>query len=64
MPSPSCVSPELNKNSGPVHAGHETTAAVLTWTFYLLATHPEVSEKLREEVRVCVYVQSDALALK
>ncbi|MEW5313289.1 MAG: hypothetical protein WDW38_004870 [Sanguina aurantia] len=31
-------------------AGHETTAAVLTWTFYLLATHPEVSEKLREEV--------------
>lgn len=31
-------------------AGHETTAAVLTWTFYLLAQHPEVAEKIREEV--------------
>ena len=31
-------------------AGHETSAAVLTWTFYLLAKNPEVAEKLRAEV--------------
>ena len=31
-------------------AGHETTAAVLTWTIYCLAQHPEVVQKLREEV--------------
>jgi cytochrome P450 len=33
-------------------AGHETTAAVLTWTMYLLATHPEEAEKARAEVRL------------
>jgi cytochrome P450 len=32
-------------------AGHETTAAVLTWTMYLLATHPEEAEEARAEVR-------------
>ena len=31
-------------------AGHETTAAVLTWTTYLLATHPEQMRKVQEEV--------------
>lgn len=31
-------------------AGHETTAAVLTWTFYLLATHPEKLGALQAEV--------------
>jgi cytochrome P450 len=31
-------------------AGHETTAIALTWTFYLLAQHLEVEEKLRAEV--------------
>eukprot|EP00798_Chlamydomonas_sp_ICE-L_P019303 gene19303-25951_t len=31
-------------------AGHETTAAVLTWTFHLLAQHPEVAAKVRDEV--------------
>jgi cytochrome P450 len=31
-------------------AGHETTAAVLTWTIYLLATHPEVQEKAYNEL--------------
>lgn len=31
-------------------AGHETSAAVLTWAFYLLAKHPTVSAKLQQEV--------------
>ena len=31
-------------------AGHETTANALSWAFYLLATHPEAEEKLREEL--------------
>ncbi len=30
-------------------AGHETTALTLTWSWYLLATHPEVERKLAEE---------------
>ncbi|XP_051120146.1 protein LUTEIN DEFICIENT 5, chloroplastic [Andrographis paniculata] len=31
-------------------AGHETSAAVLTWTFYLLAKEPSVMAKLQDEV--------------
>ncbi|TNE45201.1 MAG: cytochrome P450 [Deltaproteobacteria bacterium] len=31
-------------------AGHETTANALTWTFYLLAQHPECEAKLHEEL--------------
>ena len=31
-------------------AGHETTANALTWTWYLLAQHPEVEDKLYEEI--------------
>ena len=31
-------------------AGHETTANALTWTLYLLATHPEVEARLTEEL--------------
>ncbi len=31
-------------------AGHETTATALAWTYYLLATHPEVEAKLLAEV--------------
>ncbi|CAL9042311.1 unnamed protein product [Musa banksii] len=31
-------------------AGHETSAAVLTWTFYLLSKAPEVVAKLQDEV--------------
>jgi len=31
-------------------AGHETVASALTWSWYLLAQHPEVWEEMREEV--------------
>jgi len=31
-------------------AGHETTAAVLTWAIFLLATHPEIQEKAHAEL--------------
>jgi cytochrome P450 len=30
-------------------AGHETTAVALTWTWYLLSTHPEVEAGLHDE---------------
>jgi cytochrome P450 len=35
-------------------AGHETTAQALTWTFYLLSTHPDVERRLRDEVSAAV----------
>ena len=35
-------------------AGHETTAMALTWTLYLLATHPDVESRLRAEVRTAL----------
>ena len=31
-------------------AGHETTAAVLTWTVYCLTTHPQVVARVHKEV--------------
>jgi cytochrome P450 len=31
-------------------AGHETTANALSWTWYLVSTHPEVEKKIHEEV--------------
>jgi cytochrome P450 len=31
-------------------AGHETTATALTWTWYLLATHPTIQQRVRDEV--------------
>jgi cytochrome P450 len=30
-------------------AGHETTAAALTWTWYLVSRHPEAAERLHAE---------------
>ncbi|CAI5494601.1 unnamed protein product [Closterium sp. Naga37s-1] len=32
-------------------AGHGTTARLLTWTFYLLAKHPDWQERLRVELK-------------
>src|SRR5262245_30499850 len=32
-------------------AGHETTAVTLSWTWYVLAQHPEVDARLAEHVR-------------
>ena len=32
-------------------AGHETTAAALSWTWYLLAQHPDVDARLGDELR-------------
>ena len=32
-------------------AGHETTASAMTWTVYMLCLHPEVQDRLREEIR-------------
>jgi cytochrome P450 len=31
-------------------AGHSTTATALAWTFYLIAQHPDVYQKLKKEV--------------
>lgn len=31
-------------------AGHETTAVALSWTWYLLTTHPEINHKLASEL--------------
>ena len=31
-------------------AGHETTANVLTWTFFLLSQYPDVEKKLHDEI--------------
>ena len=32
-------------------AGRDTTACLLTWTFFLLIRHPQVLEKLRKEIK-------------
>lgn len=37
-----------------VLAGHETTATALTWTWYLLAQHPDVERKLHAEIDLVI----------
>jgi cytochrome P450 len=43
-------------------AGHETTSNALTWTFYLLAQHPAVRERLEREVDAALGGRTPALA--
>lgn len=42
--------------------GHETTASVLAWTFYLLSSHPEEAEKLYAEVDRVLSVHAPTVA--
>ncbi|KAM3223636.1 hypothetical protein ACQJBY_057162 [Aegilops geniculata] len=42
-------------------AGHETSAAVLTWTFYLLSKYPNVMSKLQAEVDSTFMLNADAV---
>ena len=39
-----------NEISAMLFAGHETTSNALTWTFYLLAQHPQVEAQLHAEL--------------
>lgn len=41
-------------------AGHETTASAMTWAVYLLCRHPDVQQKLREEIRTSLPSVGDA----
>jgi cytochrome P450 len=43
-------------------AGHETCANALTWTLYLLAEHPDVQERLAEEVSTVLHGQEPGYA--
>lgn len=42
-------------------AGHETTASSLSWTFYLLARHPQIEADLREELQRVLGAHSPSL---
>jgi cytochrome P450 len=43
-------------------AGHETTAVALSWTWYLLARHPEVEARVAEELRTVLGGRAPTLA--
>lgn len=43
-------------------AGHETTASAMTWAVYLLCKHPEVQQRLREEIRTSLPAINDPSA--
>lgn len=43
-------------------AGHETTAAALSWTWFLLAEHPEVDARLADELRVVLGGRAPAVS--
>jgi cytochrome P450 len=44
-------------------AGHETTANALTWTWYLLARHPEIEARVHAEVDALAAVRDPLAAL-
>ncbi|WP_342374017.1 cytochrome P450 [Myxococcus stipitatus] len=35
-------------------AGHETTAVALVWTYHLLSQHPEVEQRMRDEIAAAI----------
>ncbi|GJN73187.1 cytochrome P450 97B3 [Purpureocillium lilacinum] len=35
-------------------AGHDTTASALTWALYMMTRHPEMQQRLRDEVRAAL----------
>jgi cytochrome P450 len=43
-------------------AGHETTALALSWSWYLLAQHPEVESKLAKELKAILDGRSPTVA--
>lgn len=43
-------------------AGHESTASLLTWTFYLLAKHPTVAERLQTELQTVLNGRTPTVA--
>lgn len=43
-------------------AGHETSAQVLTWLWYILATHPEVEQQLHAELESVLHGHPATLA--
>lgn len=43
-------------------AGHETTATALTWTWYMLATHASIQQRVREEVQAVLSERSPTIA--
>lgn len=45
-----------------VLAGHETTANLLAWTFYLLSSRPEITARIREEAKAVLGDRDPALA--
>merc|ERR1712137_1411410 len=42
----------LDSESRRMVAGRDTTACTLSWMFYILATHPEIQQKLQAEIDV------------
>ena len=40
-------------------AGHETTSNAVTWTYYLISQHPEVEQKMFEEIDSVLLKNSD-----
>jgi cytochrome P450 len=42
-------------------AGHETTASTLNWTWYLISQHPEVEERMSNELSLTTFSEFDDL---
>jgi cytochrome P450 len=43
-------------------AGHETTAAAMTWAFYLLSENPEVEGRVRDELETMLHGRAPTFA--